>query len=168
MAGGRRWTAERRQTVHLMDGFRLRTIKNIIMWTEVDGWTDGRNSVRRGLNRPWSLVVKILQTWLPPGKILDRGRKYSQRKDCAWFSWKKYQENVCIAYESRKHIMVHVKWLWVMTELQTRFRIWKRQYFEKRFLPAYSTALRAPETRKGKKKYFFKTLLDGPLRVNKE
>ena len=46
---GRRWTAGRRQTVHLMDGFRRRTIKNIIMWTEVDGWTDGRNSVRRGL-----------------------------------------------------------------------------------------------------------------------
>ena len=49
-----------------------------------------------------------------------------------------------------------------MTKLQTRFSIRKRQYFEKRFLPAYSTALRAPETRKGKK-YFFETLLDGPL-----
>ena len=30
--------------------FRRRTIKNIKMWTEVDGWTDGQNSVRRGLS----------------------------------------------------------------------------------------------------------------------
>ena len=37
------------QTVHLMDGFRRRTIKNIEVWTEVDGWTDGRKSVRRRL-----------------------------------------------------------------------------------------------------------------------
>ena len=48
-----RWTevdGGRRQTVHVMDGFRRRTIKNIKkMWTEVDGWTDGRKSVRRGL-----------------------------------------------------------------------------------------------------------------------
>ena len=36
-------------TVCLMDGFRRRTVKNIKMWTEMDGWTDGRKSVRRGL-----------------------------------------------------------------------------------------------------------------------
>ena len=115
-------------------------------------------------NRPWSLVVKTFQTRLPPGKILDRGRKYSHWKACGRFSWKKYQENVCIAYESRKHIMVHVKWLWVMTELQTRFGIWKRQYFEKRFLPAYSTALRAPDTRKGKTFLFFQNYWTVPYR----
>ena len=47
-----RWTevdGERRQTVYVMDGFRRRTFKNIKIWTEVDGWTDGRKSVRRGL-----------------------------------------------------------------------------------------------------------------------
>jgi len=32
-----------------MDGFGQRTIKNIKMWSEVDGWTDGRKSVRGGL-----------------------------------------------------------------------------------------------------------------------
>ena len=32
-----------------MDGFGQRTIKNIKMWTEVDGWTDGRKYVRGGL-----------------------------------------------------------------------------------------------------------------------
>ena len=37
-----------------MDGFRRRTIKNITMWTEVDGWTDGRKFVRRGLVRTCS------------------------------------------------------------------------------------------------------------------
>ena len=37
------------RTVYLMDGFGQRTIKNIKMWTEVDGWTDGRKSVRGGL-----------------------------------------------------------------------------------------------------------------------
>ena len=37
-----------------------------------------------------------------------------------------------------------------VTQLQGRFRPWKRQYYEKRFLPAYSTALRAPQTRGGK------------------
>ena len=40
-----RWTEADggwRQIVHLMDGFRRRTTKNIrIMWTKVDGWTDG-------------------------------------------------------------------------------------------------------------------------------
>ena len=50
-----------------------------------------------------------------------------------------------------------------ITQLQGRFRIRKRQFYEKRFLPAYSTALRAPQTRGGKKKFFFQTLLDGPL-----
>ena len=49
-----------------------------------------------------------------------------------------------------------------ITQLQGRFGIRKRQYYEKRFLPAYSTALRVPQTRGGKKK-FFQTLLDGPL-----
>ena len=44
----------------------------------------------------------------------------------------------------------------VITELQTRFGIRKRQYFEKRFSPAYSTAFRVPETRMGKKKFFFR------------
>ena len=47
-----RWTevdGGRRRTVHLMDGFRRRTIRNLKMWTEVDGWTDGRKSVRGGL-----------------------------------------------------------------------------------------------------------------------
>ena len=40
----------RRQAVHLMDGFRRRTVKNIKMWTKVDGWTDGRKAfVRRDL-----------------------------------------------------------------------------------------------------------------------
>ena len=37
------------RTVYLMDGFGQRTIKNIKIWTEVDGWTDGRKSVRGGL-----------------------------------------------------------------------------------------------------------------------
>ena len=41
----------RREAVHIMDGFRRRTIKNIKMWSEVDGWTDGRKSVRGGLTR---------------------------------------------------------------------------------------------------------------------
>ena len=34
-----------------MDGFRRRIIKNLKMWTEVDGWTDGRKSFRGGLIR---------------------------------------------------------------------------------------------------------------------
>ena len=37
------------RTVYLTDGFGQRTIKNIKMWTEVDGWTDGRKSVPGGL-----------------------------------------------------------------------------------------------------------------------
>ena len=41
-----------------------------------------------------------------------------------------------------------------MTKLK-RFRTWKRQYFKKRFLPAYSTGFRVPETRKGKQIFFF-------------
>ena len=32
-----------------MDGFGRLTIRNIKMWMEVDGWTDGRNPVRGGL-----------------------------------------------------------------------------------------------------------------------
>ena len=32
-----------------MNGFGQRTIKNIKMWTEVDGGIDGRESVRGGL-----------------------------------------------------------------------------------------------------------------------
>ena len=52
-----------------------------------------------------------------------------------------------------------------ITQLQGRFRIRKRQFYEKRFLPAYSSALRAPQTRGGKKKKFFQTLLDGPLKI---
>ena len=36
----------RRKTVHLINGFRRRTIKNIKMWTEVNWWTDGQKSVR--------------------------------------------------------------------------------------------------------------------------
>ena len=108
-----------------------------------------------GLNRPWSLIVKIFQMRLPPGKTLDRGRIYSHWKACARFSRKKYKENVCIAYESRKHIIVYVKWLWVMTKLQGRFRPRKREYFEKRFLPAYSTGFKVPETRGSKNFLFF-------------
>ena len=52
MAGGWRLTemdGERRQTAHLKDGFRRRTIRNIKMWTKVDGRIDGRKSVCRGL-----------------------------------------------------------------------------------------------------------------------
>jgi len=68
-----RWTevdGGRRQAVHLMDGFRRRTIKNIKMWTEVDGWTDGRKFVRRGLlltllqiNEPQSCYYKLLDSF---------------------------------------------------------------------------------------------------------
>ena len=50
-----------------------------------------------------------------------------------------------------------------MTKIQGQFRPRKRQYFEKRFLPAYSTGFKVPETRVDKKNYSFKTLLDGPL-----
>ena len=32
-----------------MDGIGRQTIKNIKIWTKVNGWTDGRKSVRRGL-----------------------------------------------------------------------------------------------------------------------
>ena len=32
-----------------MDGFGRLTIRNIKMWMEVDGWTDGRKHVRGGL-----------------------------------------------------------------------------------------------------------------------
>ena len=39
-------------------------------------------------NRPWSSAMKIFQTRLPAGKILDRGRKYSHWKAFARFSWK--------------------------------------------------------------------------------
>ena len=117
-----------------------------------------------GLIRPWSLVVKIFQTRLPPGKILDRGRKYSHLKACARFNWKKYQENVCIAYGSRKHIMVHVKWLWVVTKLQGRIRPRKRQYFEKWFLPTYLTVLKVPETRGGKNFSFFQNSIRRSLK----
>ena len=55
---GRVWTTDRDylkmdgrriRTVHLMDGFGRRTIKNLKMRMEVDGWTDGRKSVRGGL-----------------------------------------------------------------------------------------------------------------------
>ena len=46
------------QTVLLMDGFGRRTIKNLKMWTEVDGWTDGRKSVRGGLGLSISYAAK--------------------------------------------------------------------------------------------------------------
>ena len=120
----------------------------------------------RGLNRPWSLAMKIFQTRLPPGKILDRGRKYSHWKAYTRFSWKKYQGNVYIAYESRKHIMVNVKWLWVMTKLQDRFTK-KTAILKKRFLPTYFTSFKVPKTRGANLFYFFKTLLDGPLHLIK-
>ena len=51
---GRGWTevdGGGTQTVLLMDGFGRRTIKNLKMWTEVDGWTDGRKFVPGGLSR---------------------------------------------------------------------------------------------------------------------
>ena len=69
---GRRRTAGRRQTVHLMDGFRRRTIKNFKIWTEVDGWTDGRTFVRGGLT-----LSKIQQKGFgkPPDDAL---------KTCSW------------------------------------------------------------------------------------
>ena len=41
-----------------MDGFGKRTIKNIKMSMEVDGWTDGRKSVREGLVKS-EVVVKV-------------------------------------------------------------------------------------------------------------
>ena len=46
-------------------------------------------------------------------------------------------------------------WNIFMAELQVRFGIGNRQYFEKRFLPAYSTGFKVPETREGKKFLFF-------------
>ena len=73
---------------------------------------------------------------------------------------KKIPVIVCIAYESRFHIMVHVKWPSPSFKVDLEYE--NDEYYEKRFLPAYSTALRAPKTRGGKKKYFFKTLY-GPL-----
>ena len=48
-----------------MDGFGRRTITILKMWTEVDGWTDGRKSVRGGLlqiiitNRSTILLVSM-------------------------------------------------------------------------------------------------------------
>ena len=42
------WTDFLPWTAHLIYEFR-RTITNIKMWTELDGWTNGRTSVRRGL-----------------------------------------------------------------------------------------------------------------------
>ena len=118
-------------------------------------------------NRTWSSAIKIFQTRLPPGKILDRGLKYSHWKAYARFSWKKYLENVYIAYESRKHIMVRVEWLWVMSKLQRRFGIRKRQYFEKRFLPAYSTGFKVPETLGGKIFLFFQNSIRRSLNEQK-
>ena len=46
-------------------------------------------------------------------------------------------------------------WNILMAELQVRFGIGNRQYFEKRFLPAYSTGFKVPETRGGKNFLFF-------------
>ena len=43
----------RRQTVHVMNGFKRRAIKNIKMWTELDEGTYGRKSVRRGFFLIW-------------------------------------------------------------------------------------------------------------------
>ena len=51
-----------------------------------------------------------------------------------------------------------------ITQLQGRFRPWKRQYYEKRFLPAYSTALRAPQTRGGKNFLFFQNSIRRSLK----
>ena len=65
MIDGRRWTAGPRQTVHLMDGFRRRTVKNIKMWTEMDGWTGGRKSVRRGLAQ-----IAVILFWVHSHKII--------------------------------------------------------------------------------------------------
>ena len=80
-----RWTevdGGRRQAVHLMDGFRRRTIKNMKMWTEVDGWTDGRKSVRGGLiwweGQGASFIDK------KPEHILKNGLDFSSRNDAEW------------------------------------------------------------------------------------
>ena len=47
----------RTRTVHLIDGFGQRTIKNLKMWTEVDRWTDGRKSVPAGLGTAILTIV---------------------------------------------------------------------------------------------------------------
>ena len=63
--------------------------------------------------------------------------------------------------------MSHESILWSMlnemAKQQGQFRPRKRQYFEKCFLPAYSTGFRASEKRKGKTIFFFEALLHGPL-----
>ena len=53
-----------------------------------------------------------------------------------------------------------------MTKIQGQFRPRKRQYFEKRFLPAYSTGIKVPETRVGKKFLFFQNSIGRSLTIN--
>ena len=50
--------------------------------------------------------------------------------------------------------MVHVKWPSPSFKVDLEYE--NDEYYEKRFLPAYSTALRAPQTRGGKKNIFSK------------
>ena len=53
-----------------------------------------------------------------------------------------------------------------MTKLQGRFRPRKREYFEKRFLPAYSTGFKVPETRGSKNFLFFQNSIRRSLKPN--
>ena len=53
-----------------------------------------------------------------------------------------------------------------MTKIQGQFRPRKRQYFEKRFLPAYSTGIKVPETRVGKQFLFFQNSIGRSLTIN--
>ena len=54
-----------------MDGFGRLTIRNIKMWMEVDGWTDGRKPVRRGL-------VEIAAIMLVDFEVDEKDQKMDQ------------------------------------------------------------------------------------------
>ena len=107
------------------------------------------------LNRPWSLV--ITHSYLTRTMICFRdsyamdtfSRYFFQLNRAYAFQWEYFRPRSSILPGGNR------VWNIFMAELQGRFRIRNRQYFEKRFLPAYSTGFKVPETRGGKNFLFF-------------
>ena len=47
--------------VYLMDVFRRRTIRNIKMWTEMDGWTDGPSEMDESPSvEAWFIIIMLI------------------------------------------------------------------------------------------------------------
>ena len=119
-----------------------------------------------GLNRSWSLVITHSHLTLTIICFRDSYAMYT-------LSWYSFQLNRVNAFQwkyfrPRSSILPggNRDWNIFMAKLQGRFRPRKWQYFEKRFLPAYSTGFKVPETRGSKNFLFFKNSIRRSLFID--